>query len=252
MDISEFNRLSDQKNYQRHPWETSRKNVLKYFLNQTNIKFPIDRIVDIGSGDAFVIHSLLANNFATEYFAIDTAYNEEIINQLKANNKNSQVQYLSNLGEYYANHDTQKNTLFLCMDVLEHTEDEKIILDFLQNETGNYFFFAVPAFQKLFSNHDILLGHYRRYSLPELENLLNKNNFKILDKGYYFFTLLALRWLEKSRKKDQKESIDNWEGGKFKTDLINFVLKTDFKIIMLLKKLNIRINGLSCYCLCTK
>ena len=113
-------------------------------------------------------------------------------------------------------------------------------------------FFAVPAFQKLFSNHDILLGHYRRYSLPELENLLNKNNFKILDKGYYFFTLLALRWLEKSRKKDQKESIDNWEGGKFKTDLINFVLKTDFKIIMLLKKLNIRINGLSCYCLCTK
>ena len=75
MDISEFNRLSDQKNYQRHPWETSRKNVLKYFLNQTNIKFPIDRIVDIGSGDAFVIHSLLENNIATEYFAIETAYN---------------------------------------------------------------------------------------------------------------------------------------------------------------------------------
>jgi hypothetical protein len=57
MDISEFSRLNDKSKYSRHPWETSRKNVLHTFLKQSEIQFPIDRIVDIGSGDAFVIHT---------------------------------------------------------------------------------------------------------------------------------------------------------------------------------------------------
>lgn len=252
MDISEFNRLDNQVKYQRHPWETSRKNVLKHFLKNTDIKFPIKRIVDIGSGDAFVLHSLLKDNLATEYFAIDTAYTPTIIKQLKQNNSNSSVVYLNNLEEYYSKYGSTENTLFLCMDVLEHTEDEKIILDYLTNESNNYFFFAVPAFQNLFSNHDVLLGHYRRYSLEELKKLLEKNNFKIINKGYYFFTLLVLRWVEKIKKKEQKESIDNWEGSAQKTNLINFVLQTDFKIVMFLKKFNLHVKGLSCYCLCIK
>jgi hypothetical protein len=42
MDLSEFSRLKDKANYQRHPWETSRKNVLSAFLKQSKINFPIE------------------------------------------------------------------------------------------------------------------------------------------------------------------------------------------------------------------
>jgi hypothetical protein len=252
MDISEFSRLNDKGNYSRHPWETSRKNVLHTFLKQSEIQFPIDRIVDIGSGDAFVIHTLVEKNLAKEYYAIDTAYTPEVIAQLKSNNNNSQVVYFQNLKEYLATVTEKAPTLYLCMDVLEHLEDEKIILDDLQSKDNNYFFFAVPAFQSVFSSHDVLLGHYRRYTLKQLVTVLNNYQFTIIDKGYYFTSLLMFRKLDKFLKKDKDESIDNWEAGKLKTAVINTMLIIDFKISSLLKKLGVTVPGLSCYCLCKK
>ena len=125
MDLTEFSRLQDKTNYQRHPWETSRKNVLQTFLNQARINFPIERIVDIGSGDAYVIHTLVEKGLAKEYYAIDTAYTPEVINQLKKNNNDSEVLYFQNLKAYLSKITSEKPTLFLCMDVLEHLEDEK-------------------------------------------------------------------------------------------------------------------------------
>ncbi len=211
MDISEFTRLNNKAEYNRHPWETSRKNVLYTFLKQSKINFPIERIVDIGSGDAFVIHTLLEKGLANEYYAIDTAYTPEVIAQLKKNNNNSKVHYFQDLKEYLSKITDNKPTLFLCMDVLEHLEDEKIILeDLIQKSNDNYYFFAVPAFQSVFSSHDVLLGHYRRYTLQQLENVLVKNQFTIIDKGYYFTSLLIFRNTDKWLKKDKKESIDNW------------------------------------------
>jgi hypothetical protein len=253
MDISEFSRLEDNANYQRHPWENSRKNVLQTFLKQAGISFPIERIVDIGSGDAYVIHTLVEKNLAKQYYAIDTAYTPEVIEQLKKNNHNSRVFYFQNLQEYLNNVTDQMPTLFLCMDVLEHLEDERTILaDLIQKSSDNYYFFAVPAFQSVFSSHDVLLGHYRRYTLPQLEKVLTQNQFTIVDKGYYFTSLLIFRNIDKWLKKNKKESIDNWEAGKFKTRLINGMLSVDFKISLLMKKIGITLPGLSCYCLCKK
>lgn len=252
MDISEFSRLNDKSKYSRHPWETSRKNVLHTFLKQSEIQFPIDRIVDIGSGDAFVVHTLVEKNLAKKYYAIDTAYTPEVIAQLKSNNNNSQVVYFQNLKEYLATVTEKAPTLYLCMDVLEHLEEEKIILDDLQSKDNHYFFFAVPAFQSVFSSHDVLLGHYRRYTLKQLVTVLNNYQFTIIDKGYYFTSLLLFRKLDKFLKKDKDESIDNWEAGKLKTAAINTMLTIDFKISLLLKKLGVTVPGLSCYCLCKK
>lgn len=253
MDLSEFSRLEDKANYQRHPWETSRKNVLNTFLKQAKINFPIDRVVDIGSGDAYVIHTLVEKKRAKEYYAIDTAYTPEVVTQLKENNNNSQVIYFQNLKEYQSTIPSDKPTLFLCMDVLEHLEDEKIILADLNKESNaNYYFFAVPAFQSVFSSHDVLLGHFRRYTLQQLQSVLAQNQFKIIDKGYYFTSLLIFRNLDKWLKKDKKESIDNWNAGKLKTSLINTMLTVDFRISLVLKKIGITIPGLSCYCLCKK
>jgi hypothetical protein len=85
-----------------------------------------------------------------------------------------------------------------------------------------------------------------------LNNLLAKNHFTIIDKGYYFTSLLLFRKLDKFLKKDKEASIDNWEAGKIKTTAINTMLTIDFKISLLLKKIGITIPGLSCYCLCKK
>jgi hypothetical protein len=252
MDISEFSRLDDKNLYLRHPWETSRIEVLLKQLKNSGIKFPIDRIVDIGGGDAFVIHSLLAKNLSKEYIAIDTAYTPDVIEQLKINNNDSAVDYISDLNTYNQLYDNEATTLYLCMDVLEHVPNEGIILDLLRKD-NNYCFFTVPAFQSVFSGHDVLLGHYRRYTLKQFNNVLLNHGFIIMDKGYFFMSLLFLRNIEKYIKKNANESIDNWNGGKLKTRIINSILSLDFIVGNTFKKITGRsLPGLSCYCLCKK
>ena len=146
---------------------------------------------------------------------------------------------------------SEEPTLFLCMDVLEHLANEDEILSHL-TQKNNYFLFAVPAFQSVFSNHDVLLGHYRRYNLKQLETVLTKQHFQIESKGYYFTSLLLVRGLERMFNKNKKASIDNWTGSAFKSKLITTVLRLDFVLAQLLQKFGIRIYGLSCYCICKK
>lgn len=251
MDLSEFSRLENKKVYSRHPWETSRIKVLQRLLTTSEINFPIERIVDIGSGDSFVIHNLAEKQVAKHYFAIDTAHTPEVIALLKGNNNDSII-YLQSLAAYFEHYPSDVPTLFLCMDVLEHLENEKEILDELRVKKDNYYYFAVPAFQSVFSGHDVLLGHFRRYTLNGLENILISNEFKILDKGYYFSSLLIFRRFDSIFNKKKEISIDNWKGGKMKTVIISNILKMDFAFAQLLKKLGITIPGLSCYCLCKK
>ena len=251
MDLTEFDRLFNKENYKRHPWEISRRDVMFQLLKSSKIKFPVKRIVDIGGGDAFIINEIYKRNLAEEYFTIDIAYSPEIVSQLKANYGENPIQYVQNLEDYLANFPTEENTLFLCMDVLEHLENEKEILSHL-TQKNNYFLFAVPAFQSVFSNHDVLLGHYRRYNLKQLQDVLQQYDFEIQDKGYYFTSLLLVRWLESILNKNKKASIDNWKGSVFKSKLITSVLNFDFGFTQLLKKMGIRIYGLSCYCICKK
>lgn len=251
MDLTEFDRIIDKNKYNRHPWEISRRDVLFDLLKSSKIKFPVKRIVDIGGGDAFIINEIYKRNLAEEYFTIDTAYSQEIISQLKANYGENPIQYVQNLTDYLAIFPTEENVLFLCMDVLEHLEDENEILKHL-TQKNNYFLFAVPAFQSVFSDHDVLLGHFRRYNLKQLQQVLTSHNFQIQDKGYYFTSLLLVRWIESIFNKNKKASIDNWTGSKFKSKLIISVLKFDFGFSQLLQKIGIRMYGLSCYCICKK
>ena len=251
MDLTEFDRLFNKENYKRHPWEISRRDVLFKLLHSSKIKFPVKRIVDIGGGDAFIINEIYKQNLAEEYFTIDTAYSPEITSQLKVNYGDNPIQYVQNLTDYFSNYPAEENVLFLCMDVLEHLEKEDEILKHL-TQKNNHFLFAVPAFQSVFSNHDVLLGHYRRYNLMQLERVLNQHHFQIQYKGYYFTSLLLVRWLESIFNKNKKASIDNWTGSAFKTKIITTVLKMDFGFTHLLQKFGIRIYGLSCYCICKK
>jgi hypothetical protein len=138
------------------------------------------------------------------------------------------------------------------MDVLEHVPDEGIILDLLKKD-NNYCFFTVPAFQSVFSGHDVLLGHYRRYNIAQFIKMLVSRGFTIQNKGYFFTSLLFLRNIEKLTKKEANVSIDNWTGSKFKTAIINIFLRMDFFISLTLNKTTGAVlPGLSCYCLCKK
>lgn len=77
-------------------------------------------------------------------------------------------------------------------DVLEHIEDDKEFLKYVHSKlaSSGLIFLTVPAHKWLFSEHDIALGHFRRYGLAKLVKLINESGFEIIRADYLFSVLV--------------------------------------------------------------
>ena len=78
-------------------------------------------------------------------------------------------------------------------DVLEHVEDDHAFLDALQKALvpGGKLFVTVPAGPRLWSANDKDLGHFRRYRLGALTDMLASKGFSI-DYATYLFAPLVI------------------------------------------------------------
>lgn len=65
-------------------------------------------------------------------------------------------------------------------DVLEHLDDPQVVLRETHRvvRAGGFLVYTVPAFQSLWSRHDDLVGHVRRYRPSEVARLLASNGFQ--------------------------------------------------------------------------
>lgn len=86
-----------------------------------------------------------------------------------------------------------KYDIICAFDVIEHLEDDqksvKWIFDSLK--PNGIFIASVPAYQWLFSSHDIVLNHYRRYNSKSFRSLLPPNATVLFD-GYFNTTLFPI------------------------------------------------------------
>ena len=102
----------------------------------------------------------------------------------------------------------------ICVfDVLEHVEkDEQAILELRRVcKTGGVIFLTVPAFSFLWSDHDVINHHFRRYTSRRLKNLF-ASGFQVSYLTYFNFILFfpiacfrALRKISLSRKFPQSD-----------------------------------------------
>jgi 2-polyprenyl-3-methyl-5-hydroxy-6-metoxy-1,4-benzoquinol methylase len=171
MDLKE---MTDNSN--RHPWELSRAKAVSEILLHKNIH----SFADIGAGDAYFA-KLLASNKKVVY-AIDNGY---------PNDREEQdgVVLLNSLDSL----PDKSVDCCIMMDVLEHIEDDRAFLKQATNKLrdNGVVMITVPAFQFLFSNHDVFVKHYRRYNSRQLKKLIKDCNLKI-ERMYYFYTLLLV------------------------------------------------------------
>ena len=79
----------------------------------------------------------------------------------------------------------------LLLDVLEHLEADQAALEAARKllAPGGLLVVTVPAYRWLWSAHDVVLGHRRRYTRAELRGLVTRAGFT-LDRVTYFNTLL--------------------------------------------------------------
>jgi len=238
----------------RHPWELARLEVIYSFIKKHFSSSENSNILDVGCGDTFVVSELQKRMPRANFFAIDKAFDANLIQSFS----HKGIELYNNLSELQGK--IKKAELILLMDVIEHIEDDKSFLSHLVQQeyidNNSLFLITVPAYQSLFSEHDVFLKHYRRYSRKNLVHTLKKTGFEIIESGNFFSSLLAPRILslakEKVFGKVEAKGLAAWQGSKKQSNILKEVLYLDFKTTNFIKQLGVKLPGLSTYALCRK
>ncbi|MEO6669551.1 MAG: class I SAM-dependent methyltransferase [Ferruginibacter sp.] len=133
--------------------------------------------------------------------------------------------------------------LVCAFDVIEHVEDHLQAMKEMQRvcKKGGGVCITVPAFKNLWSQHDVVNGHYRRYKKKDLELLFEKTaQLKPIETAYFnsllFLPILITRKISNLFRGNKKELESDFTY--FKTSPIsNGLLKKIFGLELSLLKL---------------
>jgi hypothetical protein len=121
----------------------------------------------------------------------------------------------------------------------------------------------VPAGERLFSRHDELLGHKRRYTPARLRALVEEAGLAIVERGELFASLLVPRAVVKlgelalGRHGSQalpvpshiETSLGTWQRGPLVTTLVTAALTADARCSRMASRLRLPFAGLSTWVL---
>ena len=146
----------------------------------------LDSVMDIGSGSGFFARQILQNTSSREVICVDPGYDADLAEEVGTKT----LRFVRSV-------ETADCDLMVMMDVLEHIEDDVGFLgDYAgMAQPGTHLFVTVPAFQFLWSGHDVFLEHFRRYTLASLTRLVRGAGFDIVRSHYFFgaaFPLAAM------------------------------------------------------------
>ncbi len=144
--------------------------------------------------------------------------------------------------------DSNHYDLVCAFDVVEHIEDDDKAISELKrvmNQDGNYFL-TVPAFMFLWSEHDEINHHYRRYTRSSFVKLLKGQGLTPQYNTYFnsllFLPIAAVRVLQNTfKKKNTTEEKKSDFDGMNSIGLVNSILKSIFLLEKPLLSLGIRL-----------
>lgn len=106
--------------------------------------------------------------------------------------------------------------LVVCLDVIEHLQDDRAALRELRRvlAPGGALLVTVPAYQWLWSGHDVVNHHHRRYSRATLRRAARDAGWDC-ERATHFNSLLlpvavALRALDRLHARATESSLDLW------------------------------------------
>jgi len=188
MDIKEEHILGDT--IVNHWYYISKGRALRRFIK--DIRVP--EVLDVGAGSGIFSRQLLDGGFCDSAVCVDPAYPEETTEEQNG----KPIQFVRSLEQV-------DQRLILMMDVLEHVADDVALLKSYADPmpSGGHVLITVPAFQFLWSGHDVFLEHYRRYTLHQVEGLVASAGLKLV-RGRYFFgslfpAIAVMRWYQRCR-----------------------------------------------------
>lgn len=204
------------------------------------------RILDLGCGPGVYLDEIM---FYAPSCYVGVDYSENNIIEIKKKFADyaycsafclslTNIEWMKVLGKYTFDY-------VLCLDVLEHIEDDGAVLrniyKIMKATGANTLFLRVPALQSIYGKNDEAIGHYRRYSLRGLAGLLGKCSFSV-KKIRYQNMLGILPWYIKGSLLKKQQAITSSEGR-----LFNAIVP----VISFIEKMANPPVGLSLYAVCT-
>ncbi|MCW5831486.1 MAG: methyltransferase domain-containing protein [Labilithrix sp.] len=242
----------------RHPWEKSRAAFFTGVVERTlGGRGGLD-VLDCGAGDAFFSATMSARVGPRSVTCWDASYDEATV---------------ARLGELYGGSGTtfsftrtmpeRRFDLVLMLDVIEHVEDDvgfvsEIVEACLAPERG-LALVSVPAWQALFSRHDELLLHHRRYSPDECDRVLRAAGLELVERGGLFHSLVAPRLASVVRERASTlagrttplaaSAASTWRGGRLVTSVVDAALRVDNAVSRAAARAGLNLPGLSYWAL---
>jgi trans-aconitate methyltransferase len=260
MDLVEASAQAFQS-FRRHPWERARLNAVRSLIERHAPLAPGDVVLDVGCGDTFVVEQLALRFPGVHFHAVDTAFTDGVIEHLRDRLKGASVTLHGSL-EDLTDLPAESVAVVLMMDVMEHVPDDRaFLLDVLSRRfisSRTCFVITVPAYEWLFSSHDRLLGHYRRYSTAVLVRRIKAAGLSIAEQGRFFGSLLPVRLLQTLRERifnapaAAATGLTTWQGGSLAAAAIAAALIVDARVSIALGRVGIHLPGLSNFAVCRK
>jgi len=103
--------------------------------------------------------------------------------------------------------------IILLLDVIEHVKEEKVLLRKIYRilKKDGVLLISAPAYMFMWSHHDVLNKHYRRYTQTRLNKPLTENGFDIIKSTYWNAKMLPAIYLIKIIQKIKKSKASNME-----------------------------------------
>jgi len=243
--------------FTRHPWEIARANFFLRVLGERITGRELSAL-DIGAGDGYFAERMVGTLPAVAHLTcFDPAYSETWLQARAAGEPRLSFTAQKPEGRY---------DIVIMLDVLEHIDDDQAGLreaasSFLRPR--GHILLSVPASEWLYSHHDELLGHKRRYAPVRLRALANEAGLAIVDHGELFASLLipraAAKLVEMAGYKHPQQSppgaarietsLGTWNHGRRITGMVTAALSMDGACSRIASRMRLPFAGLSTWVL---
>jgi trans-aconitate methyltransferase len=173
--------------YYHHWWWRARERLILRTIEEVLRSRSTDRILDIGCGDGFLF------DYLSKYGAVEGVESDESLVS-DGGSWRHQIM-LSAFDDSFQ--PGKRYSLILMLDVLEHIKDDVRSLQRaveLLDVRGNMIL-TVPAFRCLWTSHDDLNKHFRRYTKASLVKLSSEVGLRVVTCRYFFHWMFPIKLL---------------------------------------------------------
>ncbi len=206
----------------QHWWFVARRKIIASVIDDLNLGSN-PRIMDAGCGNGDNLE------FLSKYGELVAIERED--NAL-ARAKSRQIGKVvkGELPDKFPSDINKENDLIVLLDVLEHIDDDEKSLSMLKNWAKNdaTLLITVPAYQFLWTKHDELHHHKRRYTAGQLKKIIENNGWKVNYISYFNSFLFPLAFL--TRLKDKVFPPSKIDGLSVPNRIINLLFEKIFSL----------------------